>query len=185
MQFFRKREGKRAEYVYQPFAGYPEVEVLQRLNDVEAETYEEGNVDADAERFVAASSITQVQTPCLSPTASHSLPPCASTAATKYTNCGTQTTAAETETELYITQIRSDTIYLRTNPRQRFQDDIDTGIELQPLKHAHHHRYPPGIVVIKTIDENGEEVVQEIHVDGGEKDSKRYRTLTGLKGGML
>ncbi|CAN9191831.1 unnamed protein product [Alternaria sp. RS040] len=37
----------------------------------------------------------------------------------------------------------------------------DSAIELRTLTPAYPHRYPPGIVVIKTLDEQGIEVFEE------------------------
>lgn len=38
---------------------------------------------------------------------------------------------------------------------------MDSAIELRTLTPAYPHRYPPGIVVIKTLDEQGIEVFEE------------------------
>lgn len=63
---------------------------------------------------------------------------------------------------------------LRPSPRPGHQNNIDVEIELQPLQCTHRHRYPPGIVVIKMVDDDGEEVVEETCIDGdGSRDGGR------------
>ena len=43
---------------------------------------------------------------------------------------------------------------------------VSSEIELLALSPTHTHRYPPGIVIIKTTDNRGMDIIEEIHIAG-------------------
>ncbi|KAH9881792.1 hypothetical protein J1614_000963 [Plenodomus biglobosus] len=75
-----------------------------------------------------------------------------------YTDHGTQT--ASTPSPCYSTvKVASHKSNLIV-PEHRWYNGDD--VELQAITHEYVHRYPPGVVVIKTIDEEGREVIEEL-----------------------
>ncbi|OAL45377.1 hypothetical protein IQ07DRAFT_224616 [Pyrenochaeta sp. DS3sAY3a] len=186
MQGFWGREQRTGEYAYHSVAGYPGDDASEAVEDP----------DADAETSLSASTLIQpkptksLPPPHTSPssiTPRSSLTPVSSLplpSAANYTTRGTQTVSPDTrvytaiqrpETPPHVAQTRMNNANLRLSPKPRLQNNIDVDIELQTLQCTHRHRYPPGIVVIKTIADNGEEVVEEIYVDGEGREGVRQK----------
>ncbi|CBX89943.1 hypothetical protein IAQ61_003496 [Plenodomus lingam] len=104
-----------------------------------------------------------------------------------YTDHGTQTSS--TPSPCYSTIKTSSQSSDFAVPEHRWYNGDD--VELQAIAYDDGHRYPPGVVVIKTIDDEGKEIIDEFSFNKDKRDKMPLRREwdrldgTGVKEGAV